>query len=114
MGLRKHSVNKASRSNGIPAELFKILKDDVIKVLHSICQHIWKTQQWSQDWKRSITILIPRKGRTKEYSNHQTITLISHAGKVMLKILHENFQMSKLVVEKAEEPEFKLPTFAGS
>ena len=78
-------VNKASGGNGIPAELFQILKDDAVKVLHSICQQIWKTQQWPQDWKRSVFILIPKKGNAKECSNYHTIALISHASKVMLK-----------------------------
>ena len=81
------AVNKASGCDGIPVELFKTLKDDAIKVLHSICQQIWKTQQWPQDWKRSIFIPIPKKGSTKECSNYWTIALISHANKVMLKIL---------------------------
>ena len=86
--LRSTAVNKASGCDEISAELFKILKDDAIKVLHSLCQQIWKTQQWPQDWKRSILIAIPKKGSTKERANHQTIALISHASKVMLKILH--------------------------
>ena len=77
---------------GIPGELFKTLKDDAIKVLHSMCQQIWKTQQWPQDWKRSILIPIPKKGSTKECSNHWTIALISHDSKVMLKILHAKLQ----------------------
>jgi len=81
------TTNKASRGDGIPDELFKILKDDTVKVLHSICQQIWKTRQWSQDWKRSLFIPIPQKGNTKERSNYHTIALISHASKVMLKIL---------------------------
>ena len=80
-------ANRASGCNGIPVELFKTLKDDAIKVLYSICQQIWKTQQWPQDWKRSILIPIPKKGSTKECSNHRTIALISHASKVMLKNL---------------------------
>ena len=80
------AVNKASGSDGIPAELFKILKDDALKVLHSICQQIWKTQQWPQDWKRSIFIPVPKKG-SKECSNQWTVALVSHASKVMLKIL---------------------------
>ena len=79
--------NKASGGDGIPVELFQILKDDAVKVLHSICQVIWKTQQWSQDWKRSVFIPIPKKGNAKECSNYLTIALISHASKVMLKIL---------------------------
>ena len=91
-----------------------------MKVLHSICQQIWKTQQWPQDWKRSVSIPIPKKGNTKECSNNCTIALISHTSKVMLKILqarlqqYVNFQMFKLVLEKAEETEIKLPTSAGS
>ena len=81
------TANKASGGDGIPAELFKILKDEAVKVLHSICQHIWKTQQWPQNWKRSVFILIPKKSNAKECSNYQTIALISHASKVLLKIL---------------------------
>ena len=81
-------VNIASGCDGIPVELFKTLKDGAIKVLHSICQQIWKTQQWPQDWKTSILIPLPKKGSTEECSNHQTIALISHASKVMLKVLH--------------------------
>ena len=92
------------------------------KVLHSICQQIWKTQQWPQDWKRSVFIPIPKKGNAKECSNYRTVALISHASKVMLKILQAripqyvtmNFQIFKLVLEKAEEPEIKLPTSTGS
>ena len=80
-------MNKASGGDGIPVELFQILKDDAVKVLHSICQQIWKTQQWPQDWKRSVCILIPKKGNAKECSNYHTFELISLAGKVMLKIL---------------------------
>ena len=87
VGLRKSAANKASGSDGIPAELFKILKDDAIKVLHSTWHQIWKTQQWPEDWKRSILILITKKGSTKECSNHKTNAFISHASKVMLKIL---------------------------
>ena len=85
--LESITMNKASRGNGIPVELFQILKDDAVKVLHSICQQIWKTQQGSQDWKMSVFIPIPKKGNAKEYSNYHTIALISHASKVMLKIL---------------------------
>jgi len=81
------TTNKASEGDGIPVELFQILKDDAVKVLHSICQQIWKTQQWPQDWKRSVFIPTPKKGSAKECSNHRTIALISHASKVMLKIL---------------------------
>ena len=79
------TTNKASRGDGIPGELFQILKDDAGQVLYSICQKIWKTQQWPQDWKRSVYILIPKKGNAKEWSNYHTIALISHANKVMLK-----------------------------
>ena len=80
-------MNKASGGDGIPVELFQILKGDAVKVLHSICQQIWKTQQWPQDWKRSVFIPIPKKGNAKECSNYRTIALISHANKVMLQIL---------------------------
>ena len=85
-------MNKASGGDGIPAELFQILKDDAVKVLHSICQQIWKTQQWPQNWKRSVFIPIAKKGNAKEYSNYHTIALISHASKVMLKILQARLQ----------------------
>ena len=85
--LKSITMNKASFGDGIPVALFQILKDDAVKVLHSICQHIWKTQQWLQDWKRSVFISIPKKDSAKECSNYRTIALISHAGKVMLKIL---------------------------
>ena len=85
-------MNKASGGDGIPVELFQILKDDAVKVLHSICQHIWKTQQWPQDWKGSVFIPIPKKGNVKECSNYHTIALISHASKVMLKILQARLQ----------------------
>ena len=114
--------NKASGGDGIPVELFQILKDDAVKVLHSICQQIWKTQQWPQDWKRSVFIPISKKGNAKECSNYHTIALISHASKVMLKFSKPginsmgtvNSLMFKLVLEKADEPETKLPTSAGS
>ena len=86
------TTNKASEGDGIPAELFKILKDGAMKVLHSICQQIWKTQQWPQDGKRSVFIPIPKKGNAKECSNYCTIALISHASKVMLKILQARLQ----------------------
>jgi len=86
------TTNKVSDGDGTPAELFQILKDDAVKVLHSICQQIWKTQQWQQDWKRSVLILIPKKGNAKECSNYHTIALISHASKVMLKILQARLQ----------------------
>ena len=85
-------MNKASGGDGIPIELFQILKDDAVKVLHSIWQQIWKTQQWPQDWKRSVFIPIPKKGNVKECSNYRTIALISHASKVMLKILQARLQ----------------------
>ena len=86
------AVSKASGCDGIPVELLKNLKENVIKVLHSVCQQTWKTQQWSQDWKRSILIPVPKKGNAKECSNHQTIALISHASKIILKILHARLQ----------------------
>ena len=85
-------MNKASGSDGLPAELFKILKDDAVNVLHSMFEQIWKTRQWPQDWKRSVPIPVPKKSRTKECSNHWTFALISHASKVMLKILHARLQ----------------------
>ena len=118
-------MNKASGGDGIPVELFQILKDDAVKVLHPICRQIWEMQQWPQDQKRSVFIPIRKKGNDKECSNYCTIALISHASKVMLKILQArlqqyvnretvNFQMFKLVLKKAEEPEIKLPTSAGS
>ena len=84
--LESITMNKASGGDGIPAELFQILKDDAVKALHSICQQIWKTQQWPQDSKRSVFILIPKKGNAKECSNYHTLALISHTSKVMLKI----------------------------
>ena len=80
-------TNKASGGDGIPVELFQILQDDAVKVLHTICQHFWKTQQSPQDWKRSVFIPIPKKGNAKECSNYHTIALISHTSKIMLKIL---------------------------
>ena len=85
------TTNKASGGDGIPVELFQILKDDAVKVLQSICQQILKTQQWSQDWRRSVFIPIPKKGNVKECSNHHTIAFISHTSKVMLKILQPGF-----------------------
>ena len=116
------TMNKASGSDGIPVELFQILKDDAVKVLQSICQQIWKTQQWSQDWKRSIFIPIPKKGNAKECSNYCTVALISHASKVMLKILQARLQQYvnhelpdvQAGLEKAEEQEIKLQTSIGS
>ena len=121
-GLEITITNKACGDDGIPVELFQILKDDVVKVLHSICQQIWKTQQWPQDQKRSVFIPIPKKGNAKECSNSCTIALISHTSKVMLKILQARLQqymncelpgMFKLDLEKPEEPEIKLPTSVG-
>ena len=86
------TMNKARRCNGIPVELFQILEDDAVKVLHSVCQQIWKIQLWPQDWKRSVFILIPKKGNAKECSNYHTIALISRPSKVMLKILQARLQ----------------------
>ena len=86
------TMNKASGGTGIPVELFQILKDDAVKVLHSICQQIWKTQHWPHDWKRSVFIPIPKKGNAKECSNYHTVALISHTSKVMLKILQVRLQ----------------------
>ena len=85
-------MNKARGGDGIPVELFQILKDDAVKVLHSICQQIWKPQQWPQDWKRSVFILIPKKDNVKEYSNYCAIALISHTSKVMHKVLQARLQ----------------------
>ena len=114
--------NKASGGDGIPVELFQILKDDAVKVPHSVCQQIWKTQQWPQDWKRSVFIPIPKKGNAKECSKYRTIVFISYVSKVMLKVLqarlqqyvNQELQLFKLDLEKAEEPEIKLPPSAGS
>ena len=86
------TMNKASGGDGIPVELFQILKDDAVKVLHSICQQIWKTQQWPQDWKRSVFIPVPKKGNAKECSNYHTVALILPASKVILKILQTKLQ----------------------
>ena len=86
------TMSKASRGDAIPAELSQIRKDDAIKVMHSMCQQIWKTQQWPQDWKRSVFIPVPKKGNAKEFSNYHTIALISHASKVMLKIPQARLQ----------------------
>ena len=120
--LRSIAMNKATGSDGIPVGLFQILKDDAMKVLHSIWQQIWKTEQWSQDWKTSVFILIPKKGNVKECSNYHTIALISHASKVMFKILQARLQqyMNRELPDvqagfrKAEEPEIKLPTSTES
>ena len=92
MGLTKHHTNKASGGDRIPVELFQILKDDAMKVLHSICQQIWKTQQWPQDWKMSVFIPVPKKGNAKECSNYLTVVLISDTSKVMLKIVQARLQ----------------------
>ena len=85
-------MSKTNGGDGIPVELFQILEDDIVKVLHAICQQIWKTQQWPQDWKRSVFIPIPKKGNAKDCSNYHTIVLISLAGKVMLKLLQARLQ----------------------
>ena len=106
----------------MPVEPFQILKDAAVKVLHSICQQIWKTQQWLQDWKRSVFIPIPKKDNAKECSNYRTIALTSHTNKVMLKILqarlqqYVNYELPYVQAgfKKAEEPEIKLTTSAGS
>ena len=90
--LESITTNKASGGDGIPVELFQIPKDDAVKVLHSVCQQIWKTQQWPQDWKRSVFIPISKKGNAKECSNYCTIALTSHATKVMLKVLQARLQ----------------------
>ena len=119
--IRNTAVNKASECDEIPAELFRYLNENAIKVLHSLCQQIWKTQQWPQDQKRSILIPIPKKGSAKERTNHQTIALISHVSKVMLKILHARLQhhVNKELPDvqagfrKERGTEIKLPTFIG-
>ena len=115
-------MNKVSGGDGIPVELLQILEDDAVKVLHSICQQIWKSQQWPQDWKMLVFIPILKKGNVKEYSNYCTIALILLTSKVTLKILQPRLQQYmnrelpdvQAVLEKAEEPEIKLPTSAGS
>ena len=96
LALGSITMNKASGGNGIPVELFQILKDDAVKVLHSICQQIWKTHQCPQDWKISVFIPIPKKGNAKDCSNYHTIVLISHASKVMLKILQAGLQRTSI------------------
>ena len=119
--LESITMNKASGGDGIPVEPFQILEDDTVKVLHSVCQQIWKTQQWPQDWKRSVFTPIPKKGNAKECSNYCTIALISHTSKVMLKILQARLQQYmncelpdvQAGLEKAEEPEIKLPSSTG-
>ena len=114
------TTNKTSGSDAIPVELFQILKDDAVNVLYSICQQIWKTQQWPQDWKSLLFIPISKKGNAKECSNYHAIALVSHTSKVMLKILQVRFQQNvncelfKLDLEKAEEPEIKLPISTDS
>ena len=120
--LRSITTNKATRGNGIPVELFQILNNDAVKVLHSTCQQIWKTQQWPQDWKRSVFIPIPKKGNAKECSNYSTIALISHASQVMFKIFqmtlqqYVNWELPDVQAGfiKAEEPKIKNPTSTGS
>ena len=120
--LESITMNTVSGGDGIPVELFQILKDNAVKVLHSICQQIWKTQQWTQDWKRSVFIPVTKKGNAKECSNYRTIALISHASKVMLKILQARLQQYvnhelpdvQAGFRKAEESEIKLSTYAGS
>ena len=127
--IRSLTVNKASGGDGISAELFQILKDDAVKVLHSLCQQIWQTQQWPLDWKRSVSIPIPkignerneRKVMPKKYSNYHTISLILHASKIILTLqarlqhyVNQELQMYKLDLGKAEETENRLPTSAGS
>ena len=115
-------MNKARGGDGIPVELFQILKDDAVKILCSICQQIWKTQQWPQDWKMSVIIPIPKKGNAKECSNYHTITLNSHASKLILKILQARLQqyMNREIPDvqagfrKGRGPEIKLPTSTGS
>ena len=116
------TMNKASGGDGIPFELFQILKDDAVKVLHSICQQLWKTHQWPQDWKMSVFILIPKEGNAKECTDYCTIALISHASKVILKSLQARLQQYvnqelpdvQVGLKKAEEPEFRLPASVGS
>ena len=116
------SMSKAHGGDGIPVELFQILKDDAVKVLHSVCQQIWKTQWWPQDWKRSVFIPIPKKGNDKECSNYYTFALISHTSKVMLKILQARLQQYVNCelpdvqggFRKGRGKEIKLPTSVGS
>ena len=115
-------MNKASGGDGIPEELVQVLKDDAVKVLQSICQQIWKTKHWPQDWKRSVFTQIPKKDNAKDCSNCCTIALISHTSKVMLKILQARLQQYlthetpdvQADLEKAEKPEIKLPISSGS
>ena len=120
--LERITTHKASGHEGIPVELFQILKGDAVKMLHSICQQIWTIQQWPQDWKRSVFTPVPKKGNAKECSNYHTIALISQASKVMLKILQARLEQYvncelpdvQAAFRKSEEPEIKLPTSAGS
>ena len=118
--LENITTNKASGGDGIPVELFQILKDDAVQVLHSICQQIWKTQQWPQDWIRSFLIPIPKKDNVKECSNYHTIALISHASKVMLKIVqvrlqqYMNHEIPDVQAGFRKGRGTKLPTSAGS
>ena len=122
VGLRKYHYEQASRGDGIPVELFQILEDDAVKVLHSICQQIWKTQQWPQDWEMSVFIPIPKKGNAKGCSNCQTIALISHVSKGMFKILQARLQqyMNRELPDvqadfrKGRETRDQLPTSTGS
>ena len=113
-------MNNTSGGDGIPTELFQILKDDAVKVLHSVYQQIWKTQQWQQDCKKSVFFPIQKKGDAKDCSNYCTIAVISQASKVMLKILHARLQqytnreLPDVQAEKADEPEIKFPTSIGS
>ena len=115
-------MNKASGGDGIPVELFQIVEDDAVKVLHSICQQIWKTRHWPQDWKRSVFIPIPKKGNAKECSNYGTIALISHASKEKLKILQTRLQQYMNRELPAVQAGFRkgrgtrdqMPTSAGS
>ena len=119
--LESITMNKASGGDGISVELFQILKDDAVKVLHSICQQIWETQQWPQDWKRSLFIPVPKKDNTKECSNYHTVALISHASKVMLKILQARLQQYmnceltdvEASFRKGKGTKTKLPTSIG-
>ena len=123
VGLKKHHYKQSQRRCRIPVELFQILKDDAVKVLHAICQQIWKTQQWPQDCKMSVFIPVPKKGNAKQCSDYCTIALISHTSRVMLKILQPRLQQyvnCELPDVQAgfrkgrEEPEIKLPTSVGS
>ena len=122
LSLGSITMNKASGGDEIPIELFQILKDDAVKVLHSICYNIWETQQWPQDWKRSVFIQIPKKGSARELSNCRTIALLSHASKVILKInqarlqQYMNHQLPDVQAgfRKGRKPEIKLPTSVES